>query len=266
MKATSRILAGFALLAVIGITAGFAVNINGAIVNALTGFQFNGAAPNNHMLCGNGTNYVDAAACGTFTNPNYQVINIGGVGGLPQHQILNFTNNFLGTDTNPSTTIDLATTITSNTAGNAATATNANAVGGVAITGLCQTSGTGCPTTDGAPSCNGNGCFRTLAGGVFMEEWGVSTAVTTGAAANNVTITFPHAFSSTANLSVVMSADACAQSPCSSGAKNPIAVSGNGDLSTSGITASFTGVIPTGGGGVSLAGAIHAHWHAYGPA
>ncbi len=30
-------------------------------INALTGFQVNGAAPSNHILVGNGTNYVDSA-------------------------------------------------------------------------------------------------------------------------------------------------------------------------------------------------------------
>src|SRR6202789_3060923 len=33
------------------------------IVNSL-GYQYNGAAPSGHTLCGNGTNYVDSATCG----------------------------------------------------------------------------------------------------------------------------------------------------------------------------------------------------------
>jgi hypothetical protein len=148
MRVTTKIFAAFAVLAVMGIAVGFAVNVNGAIVNALTGFQYNGTAPTNHVLCGNGSVYVDAAACGTVAMPFYQAIDINGTSGLPQRSILNFTTNFTGRDTNPSTTIDLAPTITSNTAGNAATASfaaNSNLVGGVGLTGLCQTTGAGCP-------------------------------------------------------------------------------------------------------------------------
>lgn len=36
-------------------------------VNSNTGYQLNSAAPSNHVLCGNGTNYVDATTCGVNT-------------------------------------------------------------------------------------------------------------------------------------------------------------------------------------------------------
>jgi hypothetical protein len=36
----------------------------GGVVDSISGFQFNSAAPNNHVLCGNGTAYVDSATCG----------------------------------------------------------------------------------------------------------------------------------------------------------------------------------------------------------
>jgi hypothetical protein len=39
-------------------------NYFGGVVNSIAGFQFNSAAPNNHVLCGNGTAYVDSATCG----------------------------------------------------------------------------------------------------------------------------------------------------------------------------------------------------------
>jgi hypothetical protein len=146
MKATNKILAGFALLAVIGMTAGFAVNIFGAKVDASTGYTFNGAAPSGHVLCGNGTLYVDAATCGTA--PSYQVVQANGTP-LTQRGILNFDTNFAPLDTPPATTVRLAATISVNTSGNAATATDSGAVGGVALSGLCQGSGVGCPRVSG---------------------------------------------------------------------------------------------------------------------
>ncbi len=36
----------------------------GGVVNSISGFQFNSAAPSNHVLCGNGTAYVDSPTCG----------------------------------------------------------------------------------------------------------------------------------------------------------------------------------------------------------
>jgi hypothetical protein len=39
--------------------------IKGVTVNATTGFQVAGTATLNHFLCGNGTNYVDSASCGS---------------------------------------------------------------------------------------------------------------------------------------------------------------------------------------------------------
>ncbi len=39
--------------------------IQSAVVNAGTGFQIGGTAPNGHCLTGNGTNYVDGASCGS---------------------------------------------------------------------------------------------------------------------------------------------------------------------------------------------------------
>lgn len=113
MKATTKIVAGFALLVVIGMTAGFAVNINGAIVNAFTGFQFNGAAPVGHVLCGNGSVYVDATTCGG--SANYQTVQANGTS-LIQRLILNFDSNFAPADSNPSTTVHLASSINVNAA------------------------------------------------------------------------------------------------------------------------------------------------------
>lgn len=84
----SKVLAAVAAIALVVVACGFAVNVNGAIINALTGFQFTGAAPANHTLCGNGTYYVDASACGVSafipsqhlygTGSGCRVLNFGG--------------------------------------------------------------------------------------------------------------------------------------------------------------------------------------------
>jgi hypothetical protein len=65
MKMRSKALLGLGVMLLVCVTVAFAaVVVKGSIINALTGFQYNGAAPSNHTLCGNGTAYVDAAACG----------------------------------------------------------------------------------------------------------------------------------------------------------------------------------------------------------
>lgn len=126
---------------------------------------------------------------------------------------------------------------------------------------ISVTGGSDSPTT-----CNANGCFYTKADGTKVE-WGVSSAVPTGADQNVVVVTFPLAFSSTTSpmpLSFVAFADNCSDTCGSVSPKNPIAVSGTGNLSTFGATVSFTGVTPVGGGGSTLNTTIHARWQAIG--
>jgi hypothetical protein len=135
MKTTNKIIAGFAVLAVMAVGAGFAVNIEGALVNATAGFQFNGAAPSGHVLCGNGTAYVDSTTCGA--SANYQTMQSNGTS-VTQRAALNFDSDFVLSDTLPATAVALASTIS-------VTSANANAVGGVPLSGLCQSNGTTCP-------------------------------------------------------------------------------------------------------------------------
>lgn len=144
MKSTNKILAGFAVLAVMAVGAGFAVNIKGAIVDATTGYTFGGTAPNNHVLCGNGSEYVDAASCGTVASPNYQTMQNNGTP-LTARADLNFDPDFTLSDTSPSTTVALAATISS-------TAANSLALGGTAASFYCMTSGLHCPV---APPVSG---------------------------------------------------------------------------------------------------------------
>jgi hypothetical protein len=67
-----KALMGLGVMLLVCVTVAFAaVVVKGSIINALTGFQNNGAAPLNHTLCGNGTVYVDAATCGVSTAVDY---------------------------------------------------------------------------------------------------------------------------------------------------------------------------------------------------
>jgi hypothetical protein len=131
------------------------VNVNGATVNASQGYQMAGAAPDGHTLCGNGARYVDAASCGA--SAFYQFVQANGTN-LTQRATLNFDSNFSPVDASPVTLVHLASTIT-------ATAANANAVGGVALAGLCQSGGTGCP----GATFTGTSGYQKLPSGLILE-------------------------------------------------------------------------------------------------
>lgn len=65
-----------------GAAPSFGTSVTAPVVNASTGFQVAGAAPNAHCLIGNGTDYVDSASCGgaggdTITSPN-STLTVGG--------------------------------------------------------------------------------------------------------------------------------------------------------------------------------------------
>lgn len=237
-------------------------------VDATQGYTVNGGAPNNFILCGNGSRAVFAASCGTTANPFYQIIQLQSVN-LPQRFVTNYTGQFSISDPGV-TLIDLAPTINSNTNGNAATATNAGhatnadnatTVGGVGLGGLCQSGGAGCPPSSaGVRTCNANGCYRIAADGT-IEQWGVSNPSGGGGVQTSVGLTFPTPFTTTANLSFTATATNCGGA-CAS--KNPIVVSADGSLSTFGVGISFTAVTPTGGGGASSSVGIQAAWHAIG--
>lgn len=157
------------------------------------------------------------------------------------------------------------------------------AVTGNQGTGLLLQHSTGTTTTDncakfdatgnvidaGAPcggaatprTCNSNGCYRIEADGT-IQQWGISTTVTTGADTASVMVNFPTSFTTTTNLSFVAWADNCADSSCTT--KTPVAITGNGGPSTSLVVVYVSGVVPTGGGGSVINNAIHIHWQALG--
>lgn len=95
--------------------------LRAATINALTGFQVNGAAPNGHILLGNGTRYVDSSTIPTSA-ANYQIAQQAGTS-VAQRNKLNFLSPLTAVDNsgNGSTDVDLA-----NTAVTPGSYTNAN--------------------------------------------------------------------------------------------------------------------------------------------
>jgi hypothetical protein len=80
------------------------------ILNAVSGFQVNGAAPNGHFLVGNGAHYVDSATL-PVGSAFYQTVQAAGTS-RPQELKLNFLARLTAVDDsgNGSTDVDLANT------------------------------------------------------------------------------------------------------------------------------------------------------------
>lgn len=168
------------------------VNIKGAKVDATQGYTVNGAAPNNQPLCGNGTAFLPAANCGTTSVPFYQTLQIAGTP-LTQRDIINFDSNFTGNDTSPSSTIHLAANITVNAA-TATLAANSSAVGGIPLSGLCQTGGAGCPPAAITGITSGSGYIIFPTG--LIIQWMPGPSVTESGDSlhsGSWPIAFPHA-------------------------------------------------------------------------
>lgn len=88
---------------------------NAGFFNATSGFQLNGTAPNNHILVGNGTEYVDSATVPSSALPNfyYQTVQAAG-SSQPQEAKLNFLAPMTAVDNpgNGSTDVSVPTAIT----------------------------------------------------------------------------------------------------------------------------------------------------------
>jgi hypothetical protein len=87
----------------------FPVDVDG-LINASAGYRYNGLAPQNHILLGNGTGYIDSATvpASMVSGLYYQTLESNGAN-QPQEPAFNFTSAFTATDAaGASTTIGLA--------------------------------------------------------------------------------------------------------------------------------------------------------------
>lgn len=251
---------------------GWPIDVENGFINTNTGYLINGASGTTGQCLASG----GAAGPNTWINCltsvgtiNYQTVQLLTTA-QPQRAALNFGKYFNTADSaSPSrTTITLTTTGIEN---DLVTAAAAGTGGHCAVwdgSGGIGDAGSGCAGPTTTTTCSGTSvpwaCYRIEADGT-IEEWGVSAAVATGADQNVVAITFPQTFTSTGNLSVVAVSDGCVDTCGGTTPKNPVGFSQvQGTLSTTGVTFSFTGVTPTGGGGGVLTATIHAHWHATG--
>lgn len=222
------------------------VNVNGANINATLGYQVNGAAPNNYVLCGNGTRGVYQVTCGVTTG------------------LTSFQGRTTSAAVLTAADVNGVGAITNSTSGNAATATtasNSNAVGGVALSGLCQTGGAGCPSLSPSRTCNTHGCYVIAADGT-ITAWGNSAGTVGGDSAERLTITFPVSFSTTSNLSLTTSP---VGEPSGDGNPHPQDCHISSGPSTTGATAVIAISTQVSGSGYAnlVAGEVCA-WHATG--
>ena len=199
----------FLMLLLISITLHAQVNINGLTVNARNGFQYQGGASNNQVLCGNGNYFVPATSCGAAQVTYNQTVNNSSGTSLPQRFVLQFGPAFSIIDGGSYTGINLAATISANTSGNAATATRASsaaladaATAFAATPSQCsgatpfakgiQANGTpNCIATPGtARTCGSAGCYRIAADGT-IEQWGIVQMPQNSGTLTNAFFAFP---------------------------------------------------------------------------
>lgn len=252
---------------------GFGVDVQGTgvagTVNAAQGYQVNGAAGTaGQALCSDGT-YFDAL-CTFLQGPVfYQSVITGttagsaltqrsylGVGsgtGLTAVDVIGLGPNVSRTVLNvnsPGTSKDLIATYTVNPGSSTAL---------VKFDGNGNMEASAGGNIPANAVCNSNGCYILYSDGT-LDEWGISPAAVL--ACSNVcgeaTVTFPHAFASTTNLSPVTGTNLCAQTPCGSGV-HPITTNPEAyTLTTSGVTIYFDA------GGQTISTTPQAWWHAKG--
>lgn len=248
-------------------TPGYGVDVEGSggtnsAINALQGYLVNGAAgTSGQALCSDGTFYDLACTIPTIPTIYYQHIIRGST--LPQEPAINFTARFQAIDVpSTSTQVDL------NGTGSEAKAVTATAAG---VSGNCMVwNASGGAGDAGSPcggpltpkTCNSNGCYRIWPDGT-IEEWGQSANAPGSGSAVSLAITFPHAFTSTTHLQVVVSPTI---SPGGDGNPHPLDCHLDAAPSTSGATAILA--IPTQIGGSGYASPIlstqYCSWHAWG--
>jgi hypothetical protein len=112
---------------------------------------------------------------------------------------------------------------------------------------------------DSATICNANGCYYTKADGTLVE-WGLSTAFAGGSPGANVSVTFPHTFTTSVG-GVQTNPDDCNSNNC--GTNSALASNPSG-VTTSGMTIHLSSAVLVGGAGTNITGTIHAWWSATG--
>lgn len=191
--------ASLALSGALSATTGtFSGNVSTPVLNAGTGYQIAGAAPLNHLLVGNGANYVDAATLppGSLPTVYYQTVRYLGAS-MPQETTLGIgaglvAQDLLGPPAN--TQISVKTT-----ASNVITDPFVVGAAGAGTSGHCaQWDLVGGVGDSGAP-CGSTGSGLTSSNGYYVSpfgvifEWGIIPAFDTGPTTITLPFAMPHA-------------------------------------------------------------------------
>lgn len=201
------------LLAMTSVAAFAQLPVVGSTIDAKTGFKVNGAAPNTHTLCGNGTVYIDSSTPCTATTLFYQTVDTNGTP-EPQRAVLNFSSFFALTDTSSParTTVDGAHAGINTSCANPASIT----VDVYGRTTACTPGVTQHLTiigSKGSASCSPPGgsfqvCTDTITWNQAFPDTGYTAScslqspVVAGDAGSNALQVYPHAATSTTTLTV----------------------------------------------------------------
>lgn len=225
------------------------IDVENGLINSSGGYLYNGAAPNNHLLCGNGTAYVDCATIpsSAISGIFYQTVDEAGTP-LTQRSVLNFDGTVVASDSSSParTNVGLPNKGTAGVYTSPVSITFDAQGRETAITAGSAVSRT-CPTSAS--------CYIVQPDGTIIE-WGVVPGCGAGGACSS-TITFPLAFTTTTNLSIVGSCND-AQGNCIA---HPQVAS---SWSTTGFSMQFAPVVFVGGAGSNLDGNETAGWTAIG--
>jgi hypothetical protein len=217
------------------------------LINSVGGYLVNGITPTTGFCLGSdGVAYDTPIACSASF---YQTIQFNGVP-VAQQPILNFLTPLTVTAAGGKTNIGVATTgselllVTAAAAGSPGSIAVWDSFGG--ITGS---------TTSVNRTCNSNGCYRIELDGT-IEQWGVATGCGGGTLDEcNVSVVFPTSFTTTSNLSIVVT-------EVGGGANNYTA--GLGAFTTGGFQVMYGAYVLVGGTGTNLPGSQTATWFAVG--